>query len=117
MRFGFTKADRIRSRRGFVELSAFGRRIHTRLFIAMVAGGSAGRSRLGITVTRRVAGAVHRNRIKRRVREFFRLNRHLFVGGHLDINVIAKREAAGASGPAVFAALQELFEKAAQLDH
>lgn len=117
MRFGFAKVDRIRRRSGFAELAASGRRIQTRLFIAMVAGGSAGRSRLGITVTRRVAGAVHRNRIKRRVREFFRLNRHLFAGGHLDINVIAKREAAGASGPAVFADLQELFEKAAKLDH
>ncbi len=34
-----------------------------------------GTSRLGITVTRRVAGAVGRNRVKRVLREIFRRNR------------------------------------------
>ena len=36
------------------------------------------RQRLGITVTRRTAGAVGRNRIKRLVREVFRRERALF---------------------------------------
>lgn len=113
---GFAKADRIRKRSGFLALSVGGRRVENRLFIALVAVGASGRSRLGITVTRRVAGAVGRNRIKRRVREWFRLNRGLFADGPRDINVIAKREAAEASGPALFAALRDLFEKASKID-
>lgn len=38
----------------------------------------AARQRLGVTVTRRTAGAVGRNRVRRLVREVFRQNRGLF---------------------------------------
>jgi ribonuclease P protein component len=50
-----------------------------------------GPARLGITVTRKVGTAVRRNRIKRLVREWFRLRRAML--GALDVVVIAKREA------------------------
>ena len=52
--------------------------------------------RLGLTVTKKVGRAVVRSRLKRRVREFFRLNR----GGWpvaMDLLVIARLEAAGLS--------------------
>jgi ribonuclease P protein component len=39
-----------------------------------VLGNSAGVTRLGIAATRRLGGAVQRNRAKRRVREVFRRN-------------------------------------------
>lgn len=48
-------------------------------------------ARLGVTVTRQVANAVGRNRIKRIVREVFRQNRALFPDG-ADIVVVAKRD-------------------------
>ncbi len=35
-------------------------------------------ARFGVTVSRKVRGSVLRNRIKRLLREFFRLNKHLF---------------------------------------
>ena len=50
--------------------------MHTPHFVLMVM--PAERRRLGITVTRRTAGAVGRNRIKRLAREVFRRNRELF---------------------------------------
>ena len=40
-----------------------------------------GRRRLGIAVSRRVGGAVQRNRIKRVIREYFRLNSKVFPSG------------------------------------
>ena len=46
--------------------------------------------RLGITVTRKVGGAVTRNRIKRRFREVFRRHRQE-LKPHLDIVVNAHR--------------------------
>ncbi|MDR1085051.1 MAG: ribonuclease P protein component [Deltaproteobacteria bacterium] len=59
--------------------------------VARLNGGQV--SRLGVTVTRRIGRAVVRNRLKRRVREFFRLNRYLWPQG-LDILFIARKHSA-----------------------
>ena len=77
-------------RRDFLTSTAAGVRTNSRFFIAYVfdrADGEAGR--LGITVTRKVGGAVQRNRIKRLVREWFRARRREFAS--CDLVLIAKR--------------------------
>ena len=51
---------------------------------------TAGSCRLGITVTRKVGGAVRRNRIKRRLRDIFRRNRQR-LNPHLDLVINAHR--------------------------
>ena len=66
------------------------------------AGGSA--SRLGVTVSRKVGNAVVRNRIKRRIREWFRRDRSA-IGPGLDLVVIARAGAARMTGPQTSAAL------------
>ncbi len=38
--------------------------------------------RFGVVIQRTIKGAVVRNRIRRSVKEFFRLNKHLFEDGH-----------------------------------
>lgn len=76
--------------------------------IAAPSGGE--RSRLGLTVSRKVGNAVERNRIKRLVREYFRLNRHL-LGKPLDINVIARRAANGQPSAVVTQELQKIFKE------
>ena len=60
--------------------------------------------RLGITVGRRVGGAVVRNRLKRRVREWFRAARRHIPPG-TDVVVIARRPAADLSGPELMTVL------------
>lgn len=45
--------------------------------------------RLGITASRRIGNAVQRNRVKRRVREFFRLYRKELQPAH-DLLIIAR---------------------------
>ena len=110
MEFSFTKADRLLKRNEFIQLSKVGRRLQNNHFIAIYAPGHLDRCRLGITVTRKVGRAVKRNRIKRLIREYFRLHRHL-ISGKWDINVIAKKEAADLSSAEIFGSLQNIFER------
>ncbi len=69
-------------------------------------------SRLGITVSRKVGGAVVRNRFKRRVRAWFRVRRSEF-GTDLDLVVIARRSGVSLSYHQLDARLSTLLE----LDH
>lgn len=54
---------------------------------------AGGECRLGLAVSRKVGPAVARNRVKRRIREFFRLGRAGFVPGVLLV-VVARPGAA-----------------------
>jgi ribonuclease P protein component len=79
-------------RRGdFVASSEHGERRTTRFFIVLLRDRKdGGPTRLGITVTRKVGGAVRRNRIKRLAREWFRSRSREF--GSCDLVLIAKRD-------------------------
>jgi ribonuclease P protein component len=111
----FTKADRILKRHEFVALAKSGRRIQNENFIAVFAPSRDERSRLGVTVTKKVGKAVKRNRIKRLVREFFRLNRQ-FISGAWDINIIAKNQIADISSEQAYRALQNIFNRISRYD-
>jgi ribonuclease P protein component len=76
----------------------------------VVLPGEKKRTRLGITVTKKIGGAVTRNRIKRLTREFFRRSQHE-LDGVWDINIIARKKAAGLSSHETFAALRGIFER------
>jgi len=58
------------------------------------------RRRLGVTVSRKVGNAVVRNRVKRRVREWFRTHGDR-LPADVDIVVIARRDAAELGGAEV----------------
>ena len=90
-------SDRLKLRRDFLRVSGGGHKVHSARFLFLVlARGDEAPSRLGITVTKKVANAVGRNRIKRVLREVFRRNRVLFPAG-CDVVVIAKDRAPGLS--------------------
>lgn len=52
-------------------------------------------NRLGITVSVKLGGAVQRNRIRRRIREVYRIHEPEFRNG-FDIVIVARKRAAGA---------------------
>lgn len=80
---------RIRKRPEFLRLQQGNRGKKSRHFIIIFAPGPVADCRVGVTVTRKIGGAVTRNRIKRRVREFFRLHRHELQPAH-DLLIIAR---------------------------
>ncbi|MBQ3000453.1 MAG: ribonuclease P protein component [Oscillospiraceae bacterium] len=55
-----------------------------------------GQNRVGITVSKKLGGAVVRNRVRRRLREIYRLSEDLFIPGY-DIVVVARSYAVEAS--------------------
>ena len=67
-------------------------------------------ARLGLTVPRAVGGAVVRNRIKRRIREAFRLH-GAEIGTQWDIVLNPRRTTLGASFPEIERALRKVIEK------
>ena len=74
--YRFPRTARLLRRSDFVRVQGKGRRVHTQHFVILLVPNAG--QRLGVTVGRRVGGATQRNRVKRLVREVFRLNRELF---------------------------------------
>jgi ribonuclease P protein component len=91
---------RLRSRADFTAVRERGRRVQTRHLTVLALTNTLGRDRLGIIASRRLGGAVLRNRVKRRVRELFRLRAdrpdRIAGGRSLDVVVIPRRESATA---------------------
>jgi ribonuclease P protein component len=90
--FSFLKDERLLNRKDFVNLNRSGKRYRTGHFTVLFKENGLIIARLGITVNRRIGNAARRNRIKRLIREFFRLNKESFQKGY-DFVVIANRGA------------------------
>jgi ribonuclease P protein component len=89
----FTRTDRLLHSREFQHVTRQGRRAASDAFVVLVTlDGAGGHPRLGVTVSRRVGNAVVRNRVKRRIREWFRRERGRLPAG-AEVVVIARREA------------------------
>ena len=86
--FSFPRTDRLTSRRQFTTVYDQGRRVRGSVVAVFGLENRLGHCRVGFTVTRKVGNAVVRNRIKRILREIYRVNR-LASTGSLDLVVNA----------------------------
>ncbi len=89
--YSLPKQRRLLNRKDFVNLNRLGKRCHTEHFILIYKKTESETTRLGITVGRKIGNAVRRNRIKRLLREYFRLNKKYFPMGR-DIVIVAKKD-------------------------
>jgi ribonuclease P protein component len=85
----FGKNERIRRRRDFLTVYQQGVRSHSHHFTVIAHRNPSGIRRLGITVSKKVGNAVNRNRLKRLLREFFRLHKEQFPPAQ-DMVIMAK---------------------------
>jgi len=90
--FTFPKKERLLNRSDFVNLNRSGKRYHARHFLVILKQNGLGITRLGVTASKKAGNAVKRNRTKRLIREFFRLNKADLPQGY-DIVVAAKKDA------------------------
>lgn len=112
--FTFPKIARILKRYEFVEFYSFGKAVHSSGFVLVYKSGKSGRSRIGITVSRKVGNAVVRNRIKRHIREYYRLH-SVSAQTDWDFHLIAKKPASTLSFQQMVAMLDGLFDKFAKI--
>jgi len=93
-----------------LQLQRCGKKIQDSTFIVIYSDGRFEKNRIGITVSKKSGNAVKRNKIKRLIREHFRLNRDK-VAEFMDINVIAKKNSGKISTDMVFKSLDGIFKK------
>jgi ribonuclease P protein component len=87
----FEKSRRVRRRGDFQHAFDRGVRVHGRYMTVLMAATSGAHSRLGIVASKKLGGAVVRNRAKRLIREVFR-NNQPHGAPAVDILVIPRRE-------------------------
>ncbi|MCX8022742.1 MAG: ribonuclease P protein component [Syntrophorhabdaceae bacterium] len=79
-RFSFTKSERLK--KGDFRSIRWRKVRETEHFILLCNRTDTDRKRIAVTTRKKIGGAVDRNRIRRMVKEFFRLNRQLFYESH-----------------------------------
>ncbi|MCK9273515.1 MAG: ribonuclease P protein component [Syntrophales bacterium] len=106
----FGKKEKIRRRNDYQAVYQGGARLHSKSFIVVVSPNQEGITRLGVTVSKKVGNSVKRNRIKRLVREFFRLNKDRMPHS-TDIVCIARKTISSLDYKDVCSELEVMFEK------
>jgi ribonuclease P protein component len=105
---GFRPDERIKTRAQFQQIYQKGARVHSRYSTLFVLANHLSTGRLGIAATKKLGGAVERNRAKRLIREVFRRNK---VAPGFDVVVIPKRELLDASLTALEADYRTTLER------
>ena len=115
--YRFLKQDRLRKSSEFDRVYRRGRKIVSPNAVLFYSPNRLERFRFGITVSRKVGKAVQRNRIKRFLREAYRLNRQLLNRQQAcDVVLVMRKEGAGLTFRELEKVLLELFSRAGLLD-
>ena len=106
----FGKKERIRKRKQYLNIYRGGGRVHSNNFIVILSPNPSGEKRLGVAVSKKVGNAAQRNRIKRLIREFFRLNKDGLPDSK-DMVIIAKQDVSSLRYQDVCLELADLVRK------
>ena len=103
--------ESLKKNKDFKACYNFGKSYANRFLVVYVLPNGLEHNRVGISVSKKVGNSVVRHRIKRLIRESYRLHVQEFDGGS-DIAVIGRRSADGASYQEIERALLTLLRKA-----
>ncbi|MEK6790962.1 MAG: ribonuclease P protein component [Deltaproteobacteria bacterium] len=92
---GFAQDERLKKSVQFALVRKSGKKAGSRHLAVYILANDTGKTRLGLAVSSAVGNSVERNRIKRLVREFFRLNKDTFPQS-MDL-LVTVRSGAGAA--------------------
>jgi ribonuclease P protein component len=105
---GFRPNERLHRRAEFRKVYERGVKAHGRFMMLTALPNALPFARLGVAATRKLGGAVARNRAKRLIREVFRRNK---IAPGFDIVVVPKRELFDASLTALEAEFRQILER------
>lgn len=96
-KFKFSFLSRIKKKKEFQDVQENGQKLFTKHFIIFCLKGETSQNKIGITISKKVdKRAVVRNKLKRYVREIYRVNKEKLQGEY-KIIVIAKKNAGSLS--------------------
>ncbi len=107
----FTKRERLQRAAEFRRVYDQGRRVEGRLVVLYALDTSGQPRALGVVTSRRIGGAVIRNRARRLLREAYRLNQHK-LKQHVQLVLVARTAINGKRYAEVEAAVMTLLETA-----
>ena len=108
--FAFGKRQRLLNGADFKRVFAKAERSSDRYFTVLMRTGESSQARLGLAIAKKqVRRAVDRNRIKRIIRESFRLHQHEL--DTMDIVVLARRDTAAAASDRLFGSLDAHWKR------
>jgi ribonuclease P protein component len=97
----------------FRRIQGDGRRVRSADLVVLYLPAQAAQARVGLTVSRKVGGSVVRNRVKRRLREAVRRQRHQ-LDERFDVVIIARPSAAQVSAAALAQQVEATFRRIGQ---
>ncbi len=106
----FQKQNRIRKSSDFRRVVEKGKAVVSPLFVILFFPNGYSFSRLGISVRRKFGNAVHRNHIKRWIREVFRLDIQPMISGY-DFLIIPRKKMAQNKGTIPFNEVRQQIGK------
>ncbi len=111
-RFRFPAARRLKLTQEFARVRSEGRTVRgSLLMLGVLRVEEEPAFRVGLVTSRRVGGAVVRNRLRRRLREIVRQDQHALCAGFWLV-IVARPAAGGASGEALRAEWGNLTQRA-----
>jgi len=109
--YKFTKKERLHLTKDFKKVYELGNTYHSKKLVLFVLPTSNSIRRIGFVVGKKIGKAVKRNKVKRLLREVYRLNKNSLISG-IDLVVVAKKDTAEMSFKDIEKELMRLFKKA-----